>query len=298
MTDWEHNEVSSHKPAERRAIQSSRPPLMGRYQPLEMCGRGGMATVYRARDLQTSEVVAVKLMPVPEDWARLQREVSTLRGIRHPNIVRFIDFRMDERNAAIIMEYLHGLTVGRLLESGEPMPWRMALRLGIEILAGLVPLHAANLIHRDIKPSNLILVDTDDVCVKLLDFGVVKPMNARRITQTGLVVGTPCYMPPEQCAGLPLTPAVDIFALGVVLWQALTGRVPHRGILFVPEWSTSRAEIPAGIREFIETMVQTMPEQRYSDASSCLVALNRLRDDVSRATERANHDTMELEALR
>jgi len=272
--------------------------LKGRYRLLGRCGQGGMATVYRARDLETTKTVAIKVMPVPEDWGRLQREVSTLRRIRHPNVVRYIDFYMDDAYAAIVMEYLPGETLSKYLQPGRVMPWPWVLRLAREVLEGLAPIHDAGFIHRDVKPANIILLDAQEPRLKLFDFGVVKPVTQklRRITETGLVLGTPTYMAPEQYAGEDLGQSVDVYALGVVLWQALTGLVPQGGVLFVPHWPQETGDPPAHVREFIETMVRAVPRWRHPNARQCLMALHEVVHGAGCPTLGSNRATIELVA--
>lgn len=227
--------------------------------------------MYRARDNDTSRIVAAKLISVPDDWGRIQREVTALRQIVHPGVVRLLDFGMDEEYAVLVMEYIEGVTLATLLSRGGIIPWRRALRMVLRTLEGLDRLHSAGLIHRDIKPSNLMVVNSDPPVLKILDLGVVKLMGTSRpITQAGEVLGTPHYMPPEQRTGLRITPAVDIYALGVVLWQMLTGGTPDTSGLFNPRWPDPAGDPPAQIRHLVERMVHPSRLARYSTAEPCL----------------------------
>jgi hypothetical protein len=211
--------------------------LKGKYEIVELLRSGGMAQVYRVRCLDTGAAAALKLLPYQflSDRSLVQRfrdEVKLLRGLDHPNIARVLDADEDLADHFLVLELADGwqTAAGRALDAGElprPLPVAEAVAIVRQACEALGYIHGRHLIHRDVKPGNLLLFDGG--LVKLTDFGVARTREALSLTLTGLAVGTPEYMAPEQAEGTrDLTPAADLYALGVVLYELLTGVSPFR----------------------------------------------------------------------
>jgi serine/threonine-protein kinase len=204
----------------------------GKYRIVAVLGRGGMGTVYRAIHRDLGEPVAVKFLHGmfandPELLARFRREALALARLRHPGIVSLLDVSAPDEEPFMVMELVAGHSLQTELSA---RPGTLALpRIG-DILCPLLEVlelaHEQGIVHRDVKPSNVMLLDGDHV--KLLDFGLVHlpGKDLKQLTATGMVVGTPDYMAPEQCDGQPTGPPVDIYAVGVMLFEALAGRLP------------------------------------------------------------------------
>jgi eukaryotic-like serine/threonine-protein kinase len=193
-----------------------------RYRIERELGRGGMATVYLARDEELGRLVAVKVLAqhLADDEqfrARFQREARLAARLSHPNVVRIFD----AGDRFIVMEYVPGTSLG---EAGALSPAR-AVELGVQACAGLQHAHDAGLVHRDIKPANLLV--RDDGVLKIADFGIARAAESTRHTQAGTLLGTAAYLAPEQIAGGDATAASDVYSLGAVLYELLTGRPPY-----------------------------------------------------------------------
>lgn len=220
----------------------------GRYRTEEKLGAGGMGTVYAATDTVTGARVALKVVAaqVAENevlLSRFEREVRTVRALETPHVVRVFDGGRDPHSQLpyFVMEVLDGDDVGRVIKRLRPVRPDLALRIGVQACMGLEVAHAARVVHRDIKPSNLFLGKTSvagERIVKILDFGIAKLVpepgesgqsgDVTSLTETGSMLGSPLYMAPEQARGHKnIDHRADIWSLGVVLYQALTGRTPH-----------------------------------------------------------------------
>ena len=212
--------------------------LSGRYETGERLGSGGMSNVYKATDRILERQVAVKILAehLSDDErfvARFRREARAVARLIHPNIVQVYDSGVDDGRHYIVMEYVAGRSGAQMLQRQGPVDPEVAAEIGIEACAGLDYAHRRGIIHRDIKPGNLMItggpVGGGDLAVKLTDFGIARAIEQTRITQVGSVVGTAAYLSPEQVRGDEATPATDVYALGVVLYQFLTGRLPYEG---------------------------------------------------------------------
>lgn len=216
--------------------------LAGRYRLHSVLGRGGVGEVYEAEQVQTGARLAVKkLLPGLADAARLaerfRREARAARLLDHPNIVEVVDLVSEQDSLYIVMELVSGRSVASLVEHGEIAP-RRALVIARQVLEALAHAHARGVIHRDVKPDHIMLVKLGEPGreyerVKLLDLGLVKLIGgaagepgSEPLTQTGVVFGTPTYMAPEQALGRRTDARADLYALGVVLFEMLTGRPP------------------------------------------------------------------------
>jgi serine/threonine-protein kinase len=207
-------------------------PIRGRsrYRVERTLGRGGMATVYLARDTLLDRDVAVKVLAehLAEDElfrARFLREARLAARIAHANVVRIYDVAPEEHGLSIVMEYVDGESLAVELRRRGRLPAAKVTELGLQLCAALQAAHTAGLVHRDVKPQNVLL--RRDGTVKLGDFGIARSNDSTALTEHGSVLGTAAYLAPEQARGETATPATDLFALGVVLYEALTGQRPH-----------------------------------------------------------------------
>ncbi|MEA2433522.1 MAG: eukaryotic-like serine/threonine-protein kinase [Actinomycetota bacterium] len=201
--------------------------IQGRYRLEKPIGRGGMAEVWCARDSRLDRSVAVKVLSHqfhddPEWLVRFFSEAQSVARISHPNVVSVLDFGEFEERPYLVMEYAPGGSLAEFV--GEPVLPERALEVVAEAASGAGAAHDAGLVHRDIKPGNILL--TDDKRAKLADFGIAAGEGSERLTATGLAIGSPHYVSPEQASGRTATPRSDVYSLGVVLYELLTGRPP------------------------------------------------------------------------
>jgi serine/threonine-protein kinase len=265
----------------------------GRYEILGVLGRGGMGTVYRARQLPLDRVVVLKLIhramaAEAGALARFQREMKVTVAIEHPNTVRVYDFGDIDGQPFLAMEFLSGRTVRDVLRSdGYFAPPRLAA-VGIGVANGLGAAHAAGIVHRDLKPDNVMLVDAygQPDFVKVLDFGIARlpEGDAGFKTMTGVLMGTPTYMSPEQASGVPIDGRSDFYALGVMLYEMATGWPPFTGtslpaLLMAhahappPPLAERLPDLPPGIEALIMRLLAKSPADRPADAVEVARAL-------------------------
>ena len=205
----------------------------GRYEIQSVLGRGGMGIVYKARDRELDDLVAIKtlrsevLSADPSLLDRFRQEIRLARRITHPNVLRTHDLGEANGLRFLSMEFVKGLTLKHVLESGEILPTPVGLRIAKQVCAGLAAAHEVGVIHRDVKPQNIIIEPTGGL--KIMDFGIARLTEDRGMTATGAVIGTPDYMSPEQARGLPLDFRSDIYSTGVVLYEMFTGTLPFEG---------------------------------------------------------------------
>ena len=202
----------------------------GRYRIVDVLGRGGMATVYLARDDELERPVAVKVLAGhladdPTFRGRFVREARLAAQLSHPNVVQIFDQGEDDGNPYIVMEYVDGPSLADELDAKDRLDSARAVDLGVQACAGLEHAHTAGLVHRDIKPGNLLV--RSDGTVKIADFGIARAAETTRLTQMGSVLGTAAYLSPEQALGEDVTAAADIYSFGCVLYECLAGRTPY-----------------------------------------------------------------------
>jgi eukaryotic-like serine/threonine-protein kinase len=211
------------------------PVLDGRYRLGAVLGRGGMADVYRARDEHLDRAVAIKMFrresSAPEQVRRQRTEVQILAGLRHPGLVAVYDTGTDDScpgdpRSYLVLELVEGQTLGEHL-AGGPIPGPEVAVIGRQLAAALAYVHSRGVVHRDVKPANILLDRAGDgqypVAAKLADFGVARFLDSTRVTTYGTTVGTANYLSPEQALGQEVTPACDVYSLGLVLLECLTG---------------------------------------------------------------------------
>jgi WD40 repeat protein/serine/threonine protein kinase len=273
-----------------------------RYHILEQLGEGGMATVYKAYDMRLERDVAIKIIrkkAFPEEQLdrilkRFEREAKALARMSHPNIIKVIDYGEYEGSPYLVVEYFPGGTLKQRL--GKPMPWQDAVRLLIPIAEALEYAHEQKIIHRDIKPSNILLMQKGQPM--LTDFGIAKMLeveDAATLTGTGVGVGTPEYMAPEQWTG-SATAQSDIYSLGVVLYEMLTGRKPYTAdtpaaILLkqatepLPRPSAHVRDLPDSIEKILLKALARNPKDRYKEAGALVEGLENLLIGTSKSRE-------------
>src|SRR5437763_6063350 len=211
--------------------------LSDRYELEELVGSGGMSSVYRAHDRLLDRKVALKILheqyTADEDYVeRFRREARAVAALSHPNIVTVIDHGEHENKQFIVFEYVDGDNLKRVIERRGPAPVATALELAMQVARGLSYAHQNGLVHRDVKPQNVLL--NGDGQAKVVDFGITRSLDVQSgLTRTGTVMGTSDYIAPEQAQGLPVDEHTDVYALGVVLYELLTGEVPFPGENFV-----------------------------------------------------------------
>jgi serine/threonine protein kinase len=243
--------------------------LDGKYRLDERLGVGGMGTVYRALHLLIDRPVAIKVLNrlFVEDEAartRFRREARAAGRLQHPNAVTVTDFgESQDGYVYLVMELLEGRTLRDVLAKQAPLDVARSVALMLQISAAVAAAHEAGIIHRDLKPANIFVVQHSEVpaVVKVLDFGIAKlaaelldDEDALALTQVGAMIGTPRYMSPEQCDGLELTPAADVYSLGCILYEMLTGTVPFSGATPLAIAVKQTSEIPRSPRDFVASI--------------------------------------------
>ena len=264
---------------------------IGPYHLTEQLGHGGMADVYKAyhRDLEVYRAIKFirpELVGSEDFRARFQKEAQAVARLRHPNIVQIHDFGASEQLYYMVMEFLEGRTLKAVLREGGRLPMDLALRITRDVAGALEYAHARDLIHRDIKPDNIML-DADSRPV-LMDFGIAKLISAdTQLTQTGVGMGTPYYMAPEQARGELVSPATDIYGLSIVLFEMLTGQVPFNAdtpMAIMLKALSEPLPLPRGINPDISEPLQGLllkgtakaPEARYQSAAEFIAALDQI----------------------
>jgi serine/threonine-protein kinase len=204
-----------------------------RYEIQSVLGKGGTGIVCKAHDRELDDLVAIKTLrneALSADSSlldRLKQEIRLARRITHPNVLRIHDLGRSDGLRFLSMEFVEGLTLKQVLESGEILPTAVGLRIAKQVCAGLAAAHEVGVIHRDIKPQNIVIEPTGGL--KIMDFGIARLTDDRGMTTTRTVIGTPDYMSPEQARGLPLDFRSDIYSTGVVLYEIFTGSLPFEG---------------------------------------------------------------------
>ncbi len=266
---------------------------LGQLQVVEQIGQGGMATVYKAYQPTLDRYVAIKVLPpsYAKDQTfkeRFIREARAVAKLYHPHILPVHDFGEQDGTAYIVMEYVSNGTFKRRLLPNQPMPMRDALDLILQAAQALECAHQHNIVHRDVKPGNMLL--RSDGFLLLSDFGIAKILEATsNLTRTGVGIGTPQYMSPEQAKGVAVDQRSDLYSLGIVLFQAVTGRVPFGvpgdpplaiSLKHVNEPLPSPSQFAPGLPPMVEQVIvrslEKDPDQRYQTATEMIEALSNV----------------------
>lgn len=260
----------------------------GRYEIGERLGVGGMSEVYAATDQRLGRQVAVKFLRSevddPTARARIESEARAAAALSHPNIVNVYDAGDHDGRPYVVMELADSRSLGDLIREEGPLPPDRVRQIGGQVLSALAAAHAEGFVHRDVKPANILV--RDDGSVKLADFGIAKSFAdaAAGLTSAGLVMGTPTYLSPEQAAGQSATPRSDLYAMGIVLYEALTGRPPFTGdtpmaVVMahasapVPDIRSATPGVPPALAAVVERALAKDPGDRFATPDEMARAL-------------------------
>lgn len=263
----------------------------GRYEIEEKIGAGGMAIVYRAKDTLLNRTVAIKVLReqfVSDEGfiRRFRREAQSAASLSHQNIVSIYDVGKDGDSDYIVMEYVKGFTLKEIIRSQAPLPPERAIFIVRQIGEALAHAHANNIIHRDIKPQNILV--TMDGRAKVTDFGIARAASSASLTHTGDIVGSVHYLSPEQAKGAQINEQSDLYSLGIILYELLTGKVPHDGdtpitiaLKHIQEEAVLPGKIVSGISRELETVIMKAlaksVEERYKSAEEFLRDLDKVQ---------------------
>ena len=274
--------------------------ISGRYEIVKSIGEGGMANVYLAKDTILNRKVAIKILrgDLANDEKfvrRFQREALSSSSLSHPNVVEMYDVGEDEGNYYIVMEYIEGKTLKQLIKKRGSLTLSEAIDIMLQLTDGITQAHDSYIIHRDLKPQNILI--KDDGTIKITDFGIAVALNSTQLTQTNSVMGSVHYIPPEQASGKGSTIRSDIYAMGILFYELLTGSLPFRGDNAVeialkqmhdpiPSVRKKNPSIPQSVENIILKATAKNPKNRYADAkemhADLLTALNEDRMNEER----------------
>jgi eukaryotic-like serine/threonine-protein kinase len=289
-----------------QALPESKTTHLGRYEVLVRLGEGAMGTVYKAHDPLLDRLVAIKTVnlnlpkeDLAEYEARFYQEAKAAGGLSHPNIVVIYDIGKTDRLAYMAMEYLEGRELRSILSERGCLSPDEAVNIAAQVADGLTYAHGRGVIHRDIKPTNIML--NRDGIAKITDFGIARMRSSELKTMTGMILGSPRYMSPEQVAGKRADQRSDIFSLGVVLYEMLTGQAPFQadtvhGVMYqtmnatAPAPSTVKAGLPKILDYIVAKALAKVPEARYQSA-------RELADDLRASLLAGNSGDLEKRML-
>jgi serine/threonine protein kinase len=273
--------------------------LEGRYQVLKELGRGGMGIVFQAHDKQLNEQVALKIIsPMlsndPESLERLKREVSSARRISHPNIIRIYDIGETNGLHFVSMEFFPGQNLKEYIRNSGALSLIQGSHIVLQICEGLEAAHWQRIVHRDLKSQNILIGPTGNV--KIIDFGLARSSYMDGMTATGLILGTPEYMAPEQVSGKKADERADIYSFGIILYEIFTGKLPFRGESAIsvgfqqirdepPRPREINPQIPEELERIILKALQKDPNQRYATVTD-------LRQDFQNLVKAAAPDSI------
>jgi eukaryotic-like serine/threonine-protein kinase len=262
------------------------------FQILDRLGEGGMGVVYKARDTKLDRIVAVKFLPQylsarETEQARFLQEAKAAAALSHPNICAIHSIEEKDGELFIVMDFIDGQTLRQKMASGQ-VPLKLALAIGAQIADGLGAAHELGIVHRDIKPENIMI--RNDGLVQIMDFGLAKLRGVSRLTKEGSTLGTMGYMSPEQVQGHDVDARTDIFSLGVVLYELLTGELPFKGdheaaVIYqivnvdAPLASSTRPEVSPELDAVVAECLAKEPEERYQFAKEVSRQLKRFKGD-------------------
>src|SRR5579884_74524 len=287
----------------------------GRYEVREHIATGGMASVFKAWDHRVERFVAVKILRSLDKndlkaVERFRREARAAASLVHSNAVTIFDFFEEASQYYLVMEYIQGPTLKQLIGQRRHLHPHETLEIASQVCAVLQVAHNHNFIHRDIKPQNIMLassgasinnsVGAGNLLVKLTDFGIVRVAEEAGLTNSGIVLGTADYLSPEQARGEKLTASSDLYSLGVVMFEMLTGRPPFVGPTAVsiamqhasadpPSMRQYNATIPPGVEKIVMRALEKEPEDRFNSAAEMQQALRTCARELARQSQAVQH---------
>ena len=269
--------------------------LDGRYEITELIGIGGMANVYKAYDVIENRVVAVKIlreeyMGNEEMRRRFKNESKAMAVLNHSNVMRVYDVSFSDRMQSIVMEYIDGITLKEYIEQQGSLKWKEAVHFTVQTLRALQHAHDKGIVHRDIKPQNIMLLS--DGTIKITDFGIARFARSETRTLTDKAIGSVHYISPEQAAGAATDARTDLYAVGVILYEMLTGRVPFEAdtpvsVALKQIQSTAipprqiNPSIPEGLQEITLHAMEKDITKRYQSAAQMLRDIDEFKRDPS-----------------
>jgi serine/threonine-protein kinase len=272
----------------------SEPWLLGRYEVVAELGKGAMGVVYRANDPMLNRMVAIKTINTEEAGhegmaeyeARFYTEAKAAGGLNHPNIIIIYDIGKSGHLVYMAMEYIEGRELREMLAEGQPLPVALAVDVAAQVGEGLAYAHQHHVVHRDIKPANIMI--TPEGRAKIADFGIARMRSSETRTQTGIILGSPRYIAPEQVVGKRADHRSDIFSLGVILYESLTGTTPFNGeglsaLMYqitnhdpAPP-SSLNPQVPVMLDYIIAKVLSKSPDARYQSAADLANDLRECR---------------------
>lgn len=270
---------------------------LGRYELLERLGHGSMAEVYKAFQPGVDGFVASKILhshrAESDDFvARFQREARAIERLKHPNIVGSVDFGIEDGTHYMVMDYIAGGTLSDYLKQHHCLPVAEALAIGVQLAEALDHAHQQGMIHRDIKPSNVMFVDNTHSQVMLTDFGLARLRDdATALTLSGSLIGTPTYMSPEAVRGEACDKRADLYSLGVVLYELVTGKTPYTAntpysMMMkqtnepLPSPCTLNSTLPTAVEHLLLKALAKDPADRYQSAAEFAQAIRQTQDSL------------------
>jgi serine/threonine-protein kinase len=278
-------------------------PQLGRYEILQELGRGAMGVVYKAHDPVLDRLVAIKTVNMALEGgeaaqyaARFQQEARAAGSLNHPNIVTVHDIGKSGDVAFMAMEYIEGVELRSLLGGGQPLPLTQAVSIAVQIAEGLAYAHERGVVHRDVKPPNIMVLPTG--LVKITDFGIARMRSSVVQTQTGMMMGSPKYMSPEQVTGQRADHRSDIFSLGIILYEMLAGAAPFAGesitaimyqiVNFAPPApSAVKLAVPDVLDAIVAKMLVKAIDERYQSTAELARDLRACEHALAAATPAA-----------